>query len=385
MEKLFGNSNKNFAGENRLCFFENYERKPATPVEKAEEKENPKPNNKGKEKRNKESQEVTETLRPKNLTKKDAQIILEMTENRDEYTERNNVGDTKDSLKPPRLNLDGFTYVDEEAMSVISEYNGEEISLNGLKELDTQTAKKLAKFDGKKVYLNGLQKLDVDTAYALREFECEELFLNGVEQLDPLSPPSLRLVGDTISRGLAQFKGKKIYLRGVKEVDKDTLKRLSGFEGIIVSPAIAYTNRAEAYQYGALVGGKKDYKDLLDKNNVKPIKDSAYEEFIDRGKRGLNQIFAEEYFQEYLIQAFEYKNYDFNGTGSSEQKSREKFATEALFICKKLKKNPISIIWKEIFPEGSNINFTGGKITADEANENLRVLDRVETWINENL
>lgn len=100
-----------------------------------------------------------------------------------------------------------------------------------------------------------------------------------------------------------------------------------------------------------------------------------------------------------LLEKLEHEDYDFNKFGLGETNSRKDFVKEVIWICKKLKKNPLKIVWKEIFPTGSAVNYTRTKtyplvpgakpisaeIDADTYKENLKVLEKVEIWIKENL
>lgn len=128
-------------------------------------------------------------------------------------------------------------------------------------------------------------------------------------------------------------------------------------------------------------------------------RDDPGEQLLSPNLSDEERAIIEEYLMDLLLAKLEHEKYDFNKFWLGETSSRTDFAKEVIWICKKLKKNPSKIVWKEIFPTGSGINYTRTKtyplapgtkpiraeIDADTYNENLKVLEKVEIWVKENL
>lgn len=149
-------------------------------------------------------------------------------------------------------------------------------------------------------------------------------------------------------------------------------------------PNFKSTNLNNPVVFKTLILDKQRQKPSEPSTKDDPKKEQSKEVAEDLKPKDLKE-FNNEYFKGSLMQSLEDENYDFIGTGNTEYESRQKFVDEVLWIYKELKVNPLGIIWKEIFPTGSDINFTGGRLTVEEQNKNLEELNRVETWIRANL
>jgi len=170
----------------------------------------------------------------------------------------------------------------------------------------------------------------------------------------------------TDARALARFKGEKISLRGVKfgyRTDMPTLEHLSYFGGEIVNRSIV------EYEHG---------KAFFDHSTGEYYLMSTSEQIHPDEKKHLLGIFSE--------LSYNFIGPNVIGAGRAELKSRKKFIEEATWIANKYKTSPLVIKWEEIFPKGSMIEFTGEEeIDAETFNTNLKVLEKVETWITENI
>lgn len=176
---------------------------------------------------------------------------------------------------------------------------------------------------------------------------------------------------------LAHFKGERISLRGLKldvtdKEDWEVLAQLNtNFKGTIL-------NRHITLPFGSydrllcehIHFSKNTYNDGANYIFYKDEYGATRDEVDDKKE---------------TVKKFEDLDYDFNGTGSSETESREKFAEEVKWIALKHGVSPLSIIWEEIFPKGSDVNFTGGKVATETFNENLQAINKVESWITDNL
>jgi hypothetical protein len=86
---------------------------------------------------------------------------------------------------------------------------------------------------------------------------------------------------------------------------------------------------------------------------------------------------------------FSAHSHRYEGYDSDEQRkggnNKTKFIKEIIWLTNHLGVKPISIVWEEIFPVRTKINFIGGKVTAEEHNENLETINKVHQWISDNL
>lgn len=87
----------------------------------------------------------------------------------------------------------------------------------------------------------------------------------------------------------------------------------------------------------------------------------------------------------YLQKKFMDLKYDFNGIGAKDLVSLTKFAEEVFEICNKYKVAVSEIVWEEIFPKGSSVDYDGGGVDYEQWAVNVDVLRKVEDWIKNNL
>ena len=85
--------------------------------------------------------------------------------------------------------------------------------------ISLKQAQVLSQFKGRWLYLDGLRSLDVESAQALSQFKGSELYLNGLTSLDAES-----------AKALSQFQG-SLYLNGLTSLDAETAQALSLFQG----------------------------------------------------------------------------------------------------------------------------------------------------------
>ncbi len=89
--------------------------------------------------------------------------------------------------------------------------------------------------------------------------------------------------------------------------------------------------------------------------------------------------------RDYLLKVFDGLNYDFNGIGRSDRESAKKFIDDVIARTNNLHVSALVINWEEIFPKGSDIDYTGGDRDIETENKNLEILEKVDSWIYENL
>jgi|GEM_PF-4332444 len=247
--------------------------------------------------------------------------------------------ETAETLKPKKL-------TEEKAKEELTRQEGSStLDLGKYTSTDRDALKIISKeFKGTSILLDNLEKLNFDEAYEL-----------------------------------SLFKGERISLRGLKldivEEDWEVLAQLNAnFKGTILNRHITlplefkFNNRLLCKH----IHFSENTYDKLGANYIfyKDARGATRDDVNDKKE---------------TVKKFEDLDYDFNGTGSSETESREKFAEEVKWIALKHGVSPLSIIWEEIFPKRSDINFTGGKVTTEIFNENLQAINKVESWITDNL
>jgi hypothetical protein len=128
-----------------------------------------------------------------------------------------------------RLCLNGVKELKPEIWQFLSQLPLRELQLKALErlELETTPSSILSQMKSKKLHLEGLKDLKPEVVRELKKSNTSRLFLNGLRKLKPELAEAFGL----FLKDRKEFSFPSLYLNGVEEIDKETAKIVSQWEG----------------------------------------------------------------------------------------------------------------------------------------------------------